>query len=456
MEFENLNEFYYDANGTASAGSYNPDTNTYDYDPQNLPDPGEEVGFRTVGVARIGIELRLPNGETKIANPDDFITKMVVENPDHTVKTISGRLCTVCGSSRYQRFMPRYYNPRGPQLSNYILPQMLVIDSSEAHRSDLRYVPIFSILSVGEIQSAETAGVIVVGPGGQYAPLSDVIESADEGATIELLSGDYTTDLTIKKSINIIAKGIATIHGKIDIGVSNEGEGASDLNVKLSGLDLTERATVTIHKPTNLTIDNCVFYNLSSEDEEPSAIRVTGDNKCFVNISNNTFRSNDNRMAHAIVVEPYITEDSTINNNRFERDVCSGHTICLFGLDRNGDIEVNKNYCEVSKNMLRVSFRGIVNGRIEVEGNSYEFTSSDTKYAGLVVVEPCGTETVDMNMLDVSISDTINQSGNTQLVYMYSAAGDMRFTTATKPKIYVDGYFADVPYIIEDDSITTG
>ena len=100
---------------------------------------------------------------------------MTIENPDHTVRTISGRLRTVCGSSRFQRFMPRFYNPRGPQLSDYILPMMLVIDCSEAHRSVLEYVPIRSILSIGGVLSAETIGAIIVGPGSQYASLDTVV-----------------------------------------------------------------------------------------------------------------------------------------------------------------------------------------------------------------------------------------------------------------------------------------
>ena len=435
--------------GDGTFGQYNPETGTYDYDPNNLPEPEDgKIGFRTVGVARIGIELRLPNGNTVTANPDDYIASMVVENPDHSVKTISGRLRTVCGSSRYQNFMPRFYNPRGPQLSDYILPQMLVVDSSEAHKSTLNYVPIMSILSVGEIQSAETLGVIVVGPGPQYAPLSTVIENADEGSVIELLSGDYYDDLHINKSLSIVAKGSVTLHGSITIGTEGD---TKKLEVELSGLDMTDNARIVVNHATSVTVDNCVFKMLNFSDDsndQSTVIDMKADEKTFVCISNNTFKTTDGIIPRSIIqVFPQMTELSKIVNNRFERDCCTGNTIILYGLDRNGDVEVSHNYCEQSRNMLVIRFRGIVNGRIAIVDNTYETTTSDVKYAGLVCVEPYLDETKDMHMLDISISDTKNFTGSDQIVYLYSAQGDAILDETTRPTIYIDGYFKPVPYV---------
>ena len=452
MDYTNLYSTTYGTDGTV--GAYNPDTNTYDYDPNNLPD--DEVGFRTVGVARIGIELRLPTGDTVLVNPDDYITEMVIENPDHTVFSLAGRLRTVCGSSRFQNFMPQFYNPTGPQLSDYILPQMLVIDSSEAHRSKLNYVPIFSILSVGDIQSADTLGVTVVGPGAQYAPLDTVIDNAKDGDIIELLSGDYTVDLTITKSLTIQARGIAKLHGRIAVGSAEKAD--EKLEVKFLGLDFTENATITVDHATSFIMDNCEFYDLDSLEPKASVIRFTEDSECFVDISNNTFKANNGAITHVIDIYPKITENSKIDNNRFEGVCCDQDTIVLYGLARNGDVEVNDNFCEISRNMLHIGFRGVVNGRIEVERNSYNETDTDTTYAGLVMVEPCGMLTESMNMLDISITDTRNNSGIPQLVYLYSGPEDMRFDNGTRPKIYIDGYYKDVPYIIvnEDNDTEVG
>ena len=442
----------YDETRDVTVGAWNPDTGTYDYDPNDLPDTDDDkVGFKTVGVARIGIELRLPSGEILVVNPEDYIENMTIENPDHTVRTISGRLRTVCGSSRFQRFMPRFYNPRGPQLSDYILPMMLVIDCSEAHRSVLEYVPIRSILSIGGVLSAETIGAIIVGPGSQYASLDTVVENAPAGSVIELLSGDYDVDLNIGKSLSIIAKGSATLHGNVVIEAKNEDD---QVDVKLIGLDLTDRAKIAVNNVNSLTVDNCLFSNLDFGNEvKPVVINIVEGERIFVKITNNTFQMTEKNIPWNIIrIFPKLSEMSVINNNRFERDSCESNTIELYGLERNGDVEVSHNYCEQSRNMLHIGFRGTVNGRIAVVDNTYDSTTQDATYAGLVCVEPYYHETIDMHMLDISISGTKNFSSIEQLVYIYSSSEDVILEDHQLPKIYIDGYFKPVPYIKETES----
>ena len=438
-------------NDNSIVNRYNPETNTIDYDPGNLPDADPEVGYRTVGVARIGIELRLPDGDTKNVNPDDYMSKVVVEQLDHTVKTISGRLRAVCGSSRYQNFMPRFYNPMGPQLSDYVLPQMLVIDTSEQHKFKLEYVPIMSIQSIDEIKSAQIIDGTIVGPGNQYAPLDTVITNAKEGDIIELLSGDYDANLVINKSLTIMTRGRATLSGSITVGVAGD---EKDLEFKLIGMDLTKDATINVNHATSFIMTNCEVYGVNA-GANGALVLFNEQNELHLEISECTFQQCTAR--NVIYVNPYLTEDSRIDNNRFEEGCCTGDTIVLKGLARNGDIQVLDNYCYRSMNLVRISFRGESNGRILLRGNQYSFTDPATAYAGIVCIEPDGQDFVSMLMLDISISDTTNTSGISQLVYLFSDVGDAIFTSATKPCIYIDGYFKEIPYIIVDanDQTTT-
>ena len=421
-------------------GDYNPDTGTFDYDPNHLPET--EDGFHTAGVAMVGIELRLPTGDVVKINEDDYIHEMVVEMPDKTVKTFAGRLHAVCGSTRYQEFAPRFYNPKGPQLRDYIRPQMLVIDSSKAHESILHYIPIMKILSVGEVESADELGVTIVGPGLQYAKLSTVIESLDDGAVVELLSGDYSEDLAIKKSITIRARGEATLTGHITVGETGQD---GKLEVSFQGIDFVDRATISVLHTTSFTLDNCVFTDNVYEDQTATVL-LTEPNPCYVKITNNTFGAPYvSGCENAIVINSNLTEDSKIDNNRFDDGCCTGDTIVLYGLDRNGDISVSHNSAHMSANLVHIGFRGVVNGRLHMEGNAYDFTNTNEDYAGLFVVRSAGRATETMYMLDISVDDTENNSGVPQIGYFYADEGDTPWTSETMPKIYIDGYLVDLP-----------
>ena len=180
------------------------------------------------------------------------------------------------------------------------------------------------------------------------------------------------------------------MRGKITVGSADNAD--KKLDVKLIGLDLTDNATITVNHATSFNMTNCVVYDLDLT-QKTMPISFTAEEPCKIEICDNTFKKNNQYSYNLIDVYPKLMELSKINNNRFEKGCCTHNTISLYGLDKDADIQCNDNFCQESKNMLRIGFKGESNGRIEILRNCYNETDEDPLYAGLVIVQPYGKQT---------------------------------------------------------------
>lgn len=407
----------------------------------------------TIPVAKLGVTLKFEDGSEALVFEGDIVENLAYSDGTG-VKLITGAVRVISAATRAQNTGPITCPPE-PYVQAYITPNTLVIDSSEENDAILTSISIGSIISVDKVVTAAEAadaGSIVVGPGSQYKTLAEVVSVAPAGAVVKLLEGEYTDTLNITKSLKLYSAGGAVMKGAITVtgpdptaaaASTTAGTAAAEpLVVHLDGLTLTDDALISISNADEFVMENCEVsnYNLT---EKTMPIAVKTENPMLLRIENNYFGDQVAYSYNLIDVYAYLKDGSSISGNEFSDQCCSHNQISLYNVDNGAVVNINDNHAAVSKNMIRIGFKGTPTATVIMNGNSYDETDDDPSWAGLFLVQPYGMETVTFAGLTIDVSETIKPAG--QLGYLYAGPNDTPFTETSKPVIIVDGVKIDIP-----------
>ena len=118
--------------------------------------------------------------------------------------------------------------------------------------------------------------------------------------------------------------------------------------------------------------------------------------------------------------------------------------------------------------MVEKVLKGSPKCTLNFTGNRYDATDVP-EWAGLILIQPYGAQTTTFNDMKVNIDSTVNNSGNPQIIYIFSNPTDTQFNYQTNyPKVYIDGVLVekltatsgttvkgDDPTTEDDESATT-
>lgn len=390
----------------------------------------------------ISVLLTLANGRRVQLTEGDIVKDLVYRDGNST-KTINGAVRIINGNSK--SYSTKLSCPPESYISNIVNLTSIIIDSSINYDAELTQISLTNIIDIGSI--SQNGGAIICGIGNGFTSLTNVIDSAPAGSTIELLGGEYQDDLTITKSLKLISKNGAVISGKITVNGDTTVDSDPDTitNIELTGLYLTNNSTVVLNNVDTFVMKDCVFEQHSITTPRTMLISVPSANPIELVVENNIFGIQNENAYHVIDAYGKLKNDSSISGNKFLDKCCTHNIISLYEIEDGTTLRINNNYCEYSANLIRIGFKGEPKGIIDIADNTYVTTSGD-EYAGMLIIQPYGTQTTTFGDLTVNINNTTKPEG--QLLYLYSGKNDMVFTEMTKPVVYVDGIKMDnVPVI---------
>ena len=401
----------------------------------------------TTAIAKLGATLKFDDGSEILVFEGDILHDLVYKSGT-ALNTITGAVRVISASTKAQNTGPDTCPPE-PYVYKSITPSSLVIDYSDEMDAQLISINISNIVSIGSVtteQEAAEEGMIVVGPGGSYKDLSEVIADAPAGSVVKLRAGEYTAPVAIDKSVEIIGDGSAIISGAITV-TGSEAVGASadddaGLSVKISGVKLTGDALISVSNADEFILENCEFsgHNMSAKTM-PVAIKT--ENPMLLKITDNIFGDQNANSYNLIDVYAKLKDGSSISGNTFSAACCSHNQISLYGLEDGASININDNYAAVSKNMVRIGFKGAPVGVVNMDANQYDETDADPSWAGLFLVQPYGKLTTSFAGLTIKVNKTVKPEG--QIGYLYAGGSDTPFDASNKPVFYLDGTKTELP-----------
>lgn len=401
--------------------------------------------------AKVGVELTLDNGKTFSISEGDIVTDLSYKLSDGSVATITGAIRVIKGVTKSNTSFTNTCPPES-YLYKYVSVTGFVVDISEKYDADLVSVSTNMITDIGSVSADPTN--IVVGPGPEYATLDKVIENAEVGSTITLMAGQYEAPLSINKSISIKGTGDVELRGKIEIGseASTLAEGSEKPVVSIEGVTLTDDATVKVAgNIAALTIKGVKFvgHNLTAKTM-PIAITSTVTEPMELTITGCEFGDQNSYSYNLIDVYAPLSV-CNISDNTFTEECCTHNHVSLYGINDGGVIHLDNNKIAMSRNFVRIGFKGEPTGSVYMTGNTYDKTdeSNNGEWAGLALVQPYGSQTTSFAGVTIAIDDTVNNTEYDQLIYLYAGGSDTKFTDDNKPVITIDGVdkTAEIPVL---------
>lgn len=411
----------------------------------------------TLATATIGAVLKINDAEYPIAEGD------VVNNLRYTVngaeEVLTGKVRVISATTTAQNVDPHTSCPPNPYLSQYVKVKGLIIDSSTDKEAILTQINVANITGLDSVTIAdETDGAIVVGAGPNYKGLDEVIAAAEPGAVIKLAAGEYTMPLNLTKDISIIGNvpGVV-LSGKIRAAApaaatttSADAKAAevTPIKIEIANVTLTGDATISVGKGVGeVNIHGCAFgaHNLTAKTM-PIQIGTGIDTAepVLLTIDGNTFVAENEYSYNLIDVYALLKDGSSISGNEFMSSCCTHNQISLYGIESGATININDNHAASSKNLVRIGFAGKPIGTVMMNGNSYDETDSDPKWAGLFLVQPYGTKTESFGQVEITVANNKGPEGY-QIGYIYAGKSDTQWTETNKPVIYIDGVKTEIP-----------
>lgn len=402
-------------------------------------------------IAKVGVELTLDNGKTFTLFEGDIVNNLSYKTSSGGVNTVTGAVRVIKGVTSSNASFTNTCPPE-PYLYRTVAITGFVIDISSQYDAELVSVSTNMIADLESVSSDPSE--IVVGPGPEYATLDKVIENAESGSTITLAAGQYEAPLTINKSVTIKGNGVAELRGKIEIGseAATLAEGDEKPSVHIEGVTLSDDATIKVAgNIASLTIKNSKFANHNlSVKTMPIAITSAVTEPMELTITGCEFGDQNSHSYNLIdVYAPLSACD--ISGNTFSEECCTHNHVSLYGIDVGGVINLNNNKIAMSRNFVRIGFKGEPTGTVNMIGNAYDKTdeSNNGEWAGLALVQPYNTQTTSFAGITINIDDTANNTSCDQLIYLYAGASDTKFTEENKPIIKIDGIdkTAEIPVL---------
>lgn len=342
----------------------------------------------------------------------------------------------------------------------------LIIDCSSEFDADLVTVNVSDIISVGEVDRPdETKQVVTIGPGAQYQTIDKVMESLEEGATLKLAKGEYTPAVQVAKSVKIVgandyprnnvASEVAVMDAEsapaavedtvLSGAITVDG---AEAEVELRGLTLTKNALVKVANAKSVKIINCYVEGLVGDIAKTMPFAFTGTTPCKIVIEGCFFgdytENGANKIYNLIDVYNAMADGSSISNNYFTAKSCTHNQVSLYGIADGAEIKCNGNVFEIAGG-YRIGFKGAAKGSIEISENAMGAYDPDPEYAGILCIQPYGTQTTDFSGINVVLDKNEVPEGN--LCYVYCGSADTQLTEAQLPKVTVNGAAYTLPVL---------
>lgn len=219
-----------------------------------------------------------------------------------------------------------------------------------------------------------------------------------------------------------------------------------DTDIVLNGLTFSNEALVLTEQPKSLTIKNCKFVNMASEGKSYMIMEKTfNDTPTKVIIENCYFGNNayddTNSIYNLFEGRVKLADGSSISNNYFAKACCTHNIINIYDVEKDASINIENNIFEYSANAIRFGCVGNPSCTINIIGNTYEETDMlYPDYAGLLLIQPYGTQTESYENVDINLTNTKGPEGyDGQLYYIYCGSSDTQLTEQMKPSIFIDG-----------------
>ena len=387
----------------------------------------------TTAKAKLGVSLTLDNGVVIDLHEGDIVNglRYTVSGVE---KVISGVVRVIIATTKANSMVPTECPPE-PYADRYINVAALIIDSSSVYDAELTKVSIPTITGIAGVTT--NGGDITVGVGGQYKSLTEVITSAESGATIKLLDGEFTEPLAITKSLKLVGSANTVLSGPITVSASADPVD-EPVVIELEQVKLTGDAKLSINNASEFSMKNCVFedHNFTAKT---MPIHVKSENPVLMDISKCTFGAQNEFAYNLFELDAPLKSGSKFNDNYFDKASCSHNIISIYGVEEDAVIEINNNIAEISKNMIRFGMKGTPKCTINVNGNVYNETDSNEEWAGLFLVQPYGKATETFAGTTINVNETGMSNVGGQLYYLYAGPNDTPFTADNQPTIIVDG-----------------
>lgn len=278
-------------------------------------------------------------------------------------------------------------------------------------------------------------------------------EANGECGGIVLPATEYTEELTVAGDLVIAgANDVPANEGVRCTSEAIEGETiitnkitcTEGTSVTVSGITVNGVAKIQAGGAKELILKNCRFFGIEGtnsqfiEDkptEEPVLLKV--ENCYFGNNSVDTEAKTN--IYNLINMHCKLADGSYVKNCYFAKEVCSHNVISVYDCVEGATITIADNIFEKSSNAVSITLKGEPKATIVIENNEYFETDAEKKYAGLVLIQPNGTNTSTYEGVEVHLNNNKMPEGETQLYYVYSHTTYTQITHELAPKVFIDG-----------------
>lgn len=410
--------------------------------------------------AKLGVILTVDESAPITLFEGDVVKNLVYKSGT-TEKTISGAVRVIDASTKGNNSVPTDCPPE-PYSFKYITPYALVIDSSSEFDADLTRINISNILRIGEV-NGEIVNQDVTEP--TTTAITAAVEAVKDGGMVTLPAGKYIGEkLTFGKSVVISGplSGTQTPNSNTskEAVVAAPIEVASaDAEVTFRGLSFSETAHPVIRAAKAVKFVNCRFEGIVPDAVKTMMVNMDPSVTAKVEITGCYFGTpaevEGKKIYNMFEMSGKLEDGSEFSNNYFDVDCCSHNKINIYDVVDGANIKVNGNTFPKTDAMIRIGIKGAVRCNVLMENNAYDYACADitdpeqTKWAGMVCIQPYGKQTTDMSGWVINLNKTKNSSGVAQLGILYFGGADMPYDATKCPKVYVDGKEAQLNLIIE-------
>lgn len=317
-------------------------------------------------------------------------------------------------------------------------PTELIVNDS----GKLRKIPILALINVGEILS----------PINSKNSVSDAIRNSTKGI-VSLDVGLFSEEISIEK--DIVIKGVYAGVSASNVSIRNDNKQSTEtilsgklnisegVSVKLDGVTLTKDAYINLKNCKEISLENCRVLRLNPTEPKSFILKtLRDDNPIKISVKNCYFgpnkEENGNRFHNLFEMTAPLKDGSEFIGNNFSDLICKNNHICIYQVEDGATITIKDNVWEKSANGIRVGTIGDANCTINICNNTYLSTDDNPEWAGLLLVQPYGNQTVSMSKIKINL-DKNKHIDKYHIYYLYTNDTDMQFDETNVPTIKIDG-----------------
>ena len=162
----------------------------------------------------IAIDLTLEDGTSYRIHEGDIINGITFMK-DNQEYNLSGSARVINVATSAYSAGPDECPPE-PFFAEYARINSIILDYSDAYDAKLISIPIEGIIAISSVETPDPNAIEVNPNDPDSMTISEAIEIAEDGATIQVAEGDLTDELTIEKSVTLkgASAGIAQNHNQ--------------------------------------------------------------------------------------------------------------------------------------------------------------------------------------------------------------------------------------------------